>query len=199
MAVKLITAAESRPVTVAEAKAHLRVDFSEDDTLIDACIRAATDEAEKFTGRALMGQVFDLYLDEFPDTNEIKIPNPPLIEVIGLFYRDNAGDEAEWAAANYAVDSASEPARIVPAYGHSWPTPREIVNAVRVRFRAGFVNEDVSPVTGEVPYAIKAAILLIIGTLYAHRETVVIGMGANLLPWSAEQLLRRYRVHTAIG
>lgn len=197
MALKLVTAPATYPVSLVEAKAHLRVDFDDDDTIIEIYRKAATEAAEKFTGRAFIDQTWDYYLDVFP-TSEINIPLPPLIEIIGVFYRDSNGDEQQLAVTGYEVDSATELARVALAYAASWPTARTIANAVRVRFRAGYETDN-SPQTENVPFAIKAAILLTIGTLYANRETVVIGQTATMLPWAAEQLLRPYRVHTAIA
>jgi len=69
-----------------------------------------------------------------------------------------------------------------------------------MRYRAGYVADaEASPLVAAVPDDIKAAILLSVGTLYAQRETIVIGQAVSALPWSAEQMLRPYRIHTAIG
>lgn len=199
MALKLITASSNYPVSLEEAKAHLNVDFNDDDELIDIYRKAATEEAERFTGQALIDQTWDMILDAFP-VGAISIPKPPLIELVGLFYRDSAGVEQEFAGAGYILDQGSdrEKARLTLAYGGTWPTPQAVANAVRLRFRTGYVDEDVSPVSGAVPYAIKAAILLGIGELYANRETVVIGQTVAMIP-TAERLLRYYRVETAFA
>lgn len=199
MALRLITAAQTYPVSLSEAKAQCRVPFDDEDDLLEIYIKAATAEAENFTGRALIDQTWDLYLDAFPDDDgRIDIPKPPLIEVSGLFYQGTAGVETELATTGYVVDTASELARIVPAYAGSWPTPVEIANAVRVRFRAGYLT-DTSPQEANVPFEIKAAILLTIGTLYAHRETVIVGTNVMMMPWAAKELLRPLRVHRALA
>lgn len=198
MAVKLIAASANYPVTLAEAKAHLSVDFDDHDALIEIYRKAATEDIENFTGRVLVDQTWDYYLDEFPD-GEIRLPKPPLLEVMGVFYLDAAGTEQTFATSGYRVDVASELARLSLAYAGSWPTPQAVSNAVRVRFRSGYVDEDQSPAAGSVPFALKAAILLTTGTLYANRETVVIGQTVTMMPWSAQQLARPYRVHTAMA
>lgn len=199
MALKLITPPTTYPVSLAEAKAHLRVDHSDEDAMIEIYRKAATEDAENFTGRAFYDQVWDLYLDEFPASGPIAIPRSPLIEVVGVFTRDSAGGEQEWAAASYLVDGITELGRISLPDAGVWPTIEEISNAVRIRFRAGYVDQDVSPESGSVPYSIKAAILLMMASLYQHRETVVIGQTVVVMPLSAERLLRPYRVHTAIA
>lgn len=199
MGLKLVTPPASYPVTVSDLKDHLRVDFTDDDDLIEAILQAAIAAAEEYTGRSFIDQTWDYYLDAFPDEGkDIELPNPPLIEVTGLYYRDTAGDEQEYSASNYLVDETGQKARIALAYGQSWPTIQERINAIRVRFRAGYLKPD-SPDAAYVPFDIKAAIKLIAGTLYEHRESVVIGQIATVVPMSAEFLLKRHRVHTAMG
>lgn len=197
MALKLISAADNYPVTLAEAKEHCRVNFDDDDAKITIYLAAATAHAEAFTGRALVDQTWELTFDAFP-TNELQIPMPPLIEVISVIYDDAAGDAQTLADSAYFVDDQSEPAWLVPP-DETWPTPFEGINAVRIRYRAGYVDNDASPPSGTVPYDIKAAILLYVGTLYANREHVVIGQTATTMPWACEQLLRPHRVHLGMA
>jgi len=70
MAVKLITPPAAEPMTVLEAKAHLRVDFPDDDDYIAALITAARDYAEGFTRRAFLTQSWLLALDHFPGAHD---------------------------------------------------------------------------------------------------------------------------------
>lgn len=192
MAFQLVTPPASEPITLEEAKKHLRVDFSDDDALIELFLSAARQNAESYMGRALISQVWDLYLDDFPrDGSPIKLMPAPVIEVQGVFYGD-ASPEAEMDAAGYRLDPATEPARLALVSGGSWPALTPFTNAVRLRFRAGYPD-------GQVPADIKAGILLNLGSLYANRESVVIGTTAAQLPWAAEQLLRRHRIHTAMA
>ena len=200
MGLKLVTAASEYPVSRAQAKAHLREDSDDYNDQIDAMIAAATDEAEGFQGRALIDQTWDLYLDAWPDSAwqgvrrvyEIRIPKPPLIEVGGVYYLDSAGVEQPLDPALYTVDTMNEPGRVVLKSG-SWPTLPDLANAVRVRFRAGYVDKSGSPAVGEVPKTTFAAILIIVGDLYANRESVVLGQTVAKVPYAAEALLRRHR------
>lgn len=199
MAYQLITGPSQEPITLEVAKAHLRVDFSDDDTLIAALLKASRQSAERFMGRALISQVWDLYLDCFPsDGSAIKLMPAPVIDVEGVFYGDDT-PEAEMDAGGYILDRASAPARLCLASGGSWPSITPFANAVRIRFRAGYVDDEVSPESGEVPEDIKVAILLNLASLYVNRESVVIGQTAVQLPWGAEQLLLQHRIHTGMG
>lgn len=198
MALQIVNAPETYPVTLAEAKKHVRAeDFTDDDTLLTLYIQAATEYAESFTGRALIAQTWNLFLDVFPAAL-IEIPLPPLIEVIGVFYLDADDVEREFAAENYVVDDASEPARITLASGAAWPSISTDKNSIRIQFRAGYLDNS-SPQVANVPADIKAAILLHVGSLYAMREEVVVGQTVAQLPWGAEALLRRKRKHLGMA
>lgn len=183
------------PVSLVEAKAHLRVTFSDDDNVITAFIAAARMNVEGWLGRALVDQTWDLYLDSFPtDTFKgIQIPLPPLLEVISVKYDDGGGVEQTVSPTAYYVDKASQPGWIVPVgVGASWPTPIDAINSVRIRFRAGYITNNSPP--EQIPFDIKAGMLLTVGSMYEHRESQVVGTIANKLPFGVEQLLRRHRV-----
>lgn len=201
MALKLVTARQSDAVTLTEAKAHLQVTHDSDDVLIGFFIKAATDHVDGpkgVIGRALIDQTWDYFADAFP-VDRIEIPLPPLIEVLGVYYRDAAGSEQLVAADRYGVDTASEPGRLRLTANGTWPTARREANAVRVRFRAGYLDSGSSPPAAAVPFSIKAAILLHIGDLYGNRETQVVGDTAVQLPWAARELLRPYRVDLGLA
>jgi len=200
MALKLITPA-APVLTLEEVKMHLRVIDDDEDALITSLELAATRFAETFTGRAFSLQTWDLVLDAFPSDNEleIKIPLPPLIDVVHIAYDNTGGDEAFVPSGSYFVDNVSQPGWIVPqGYSPSWPDTVDAINSVRVRFRAGYLSTD-SPPAAAIPDDIKAAIKLTIGALYENREQTVVGTIANRLPWGAEQILRQYRVQLGMA
>lgn len=186
------------PVTLTEAKAQLGVTHSNDDTLITSLITAARQACEAEMNRALIYSQWELRLDCFPD--EIIVPRPPLYSVSSVQYVDADGATQTLAASSYQVDTRSEPGRIKPAYGAAWPVTREgIYNAVTVTFWAGYAPVEVGSPTdfsGNVPRAIKQAVLLTVGDLYANRESVVVGPGslAVNVPRSAKWLLWQHRV-----
>jgi uncharacterized phiE125 gp8 family phage protein len=185
MALKLITAPAEEPVTLAEAKLHLRVDHTADDALITALIAAAREFAEHQTERAFVTQTWELALDAFP-ADVFKLPRAPLASVTSIKYDDAAGAEQTLSAAAYYVDTHSVPGEIVPAYGTSWPDALAAANAVRVRYVAGYGG------AAAVPAGIKQWMLVRIGSLYQRREEVAAG-GVQPLPW-VDRLLDPYRV-----
>lgn len=200
MGLRQITEPTEWPITLAEGKAHLRVDYTDDDDMIEELIKSATDYCDGptgFLGRALIEQTWELVLDAFPDDDEeIKIPMPPLIEVESVKYDDAAGDEQTMSTADYTVDNVSEPGWVLPV--GSWPSTFDGVNAVRIRFRCGYLDSS-SPPVENVPGSIKAAIKLILGNLYANRETIILGQTVYEIPLTAERLLRKHRIHLSMA
>ncbi len=194
---KLITEPTIEPITLIEARAHLRLDISgsppshPDDMLISSLIKAVRQHIDGqygWLGRAILPQTWELYLDEFPD-NEIRIPLPPLISIDSVKYDDPNGNEQTVSPANYVVDNVSQPAWILPISTFSWPDTMDTVNAVRIRFQAGYTD------VASVPESIKAAMKLMIGHFYENRENVIVGASSAIeLPQAAEALLKPYLI-----
>jgi len=186
MGLKLVTAPAEEPVSLALAKAHLRVTASEEDALIQSLIIAARDQAETFTRRRFITQTWDLVLDCFPWWR-LELPNAPLQSVSSITYIDTAGGSQTLDAAKYLVDAKTDPGRLEPAYGEVWPTTRLQMNAVTVRFVCGY------GLAAAVPQPIKHAMLLLIGHLYQNREAIVVGELPQELPLGVQSLLAPYR------
>lgn len=128
----------AEPVSTAQAKLHLKVDASDDDALIAALVTAARDYWEGAQGRALVLQTCDLVLDQWPLGGEIRLPRAPLRSVVSVTYIDSDGNSNTMAAADYVVDTASEPGRVVLGYSKSWPSETlRPGGAITVRYRAG--------------------------------------------------------------
>jgi uncharacterized phiE125 gp8 family phage protein len=188
------------PISLEEAKLHLHVTHSDEDSLIAIYIRAARDWVEGpsgFLGRALVTQTWRLSLDSFP-TAEIKIPLPPLQSVVGVFYDDPNGVEQTISPDDYYVDNQSEPGWVLPVV--SWPTPLAAINSVRIDYVAGYAATADSPpsLTGKIPFNIKAAMLLIIGHLHENRAQNIVGLPVDELPMGVDYLLRQYKIHLSM-
>ncbi|MFD1304212.1 head-tail connector protein, partial [Methylobacterium marchantiae] len=157
MALKLITAPTAEPITLDEAKAHLRVEGTDDDAYITSLIAAARQSVESLTGRALMSQAWELALDEFPRScaadyrslgryqAAIDIPMPPLVSIESIKYVDTAGVQQTLDDSARQVDDYNAPARVVPAYGTTWPAARCQPNAVLIRFACGYASAAAVP------------------------------------------------------
>jgi len=205
MALTLIMPPAVEPLTLAEAKSHLRVDTTDDDDLIAALLTASRSFCEEWTGRAFVTQTWELTLDEFSsdlNADEIEIPRPPLQSVTSVKYDDSNGLEQTLATDQYDVDTASQPGWVVPITS-GWPSVVwDGINAVRIRYVAGYAPSEDSPAnsTDNIPGAIKAAIRLYLGQLYDQREDIVVGTIVNKVPsGSVQSLLRNFRVRLGMA
>lgn len=187
MSLVLVTPPALDPVSLAEAKAHARISSTDEDGLIAGYILAARQWAETFTQRKLVTQTWDWSLDQFPAC--LEPPIGPVQSVASVKYIDTAGAQQTLAPSEYQVDASSHVARIVPAYGKSWPSTRLQLNAVTVRLAVGYGSGP-----GDMPEPVRQAILLLIGHFYENRETVTAGTTVSELPLGARALLIPHRV-----
>jgi uncharacterized phiE125 gp8 family phage protein len=167
MTTRIITQPSIEPVTLAEAKLHLKEDLVsvDNDARISALISAARQAVEHSMGRAIMLQTLETTLDEFPDA--IQLDWPPIIDITSVEYTASDGIATALSSVSYTLDNANEPGWLVPAYGYSWPATQCSINAVRVRYRAGYSTSGVAATAqAAVPTGIKYAILLEVGTRY---------------------------------
>ena len=187
MGLALLAAPAAPVVSLEEAQLQVRADSAIESGLLLSLVEAATAQAEAFCRRRFVTQRWRATLDAFP-ARALTVPFPPLVTVESVKYVDGNGALQTLATPEYVVRSAETPGEIVPAYGKSWPAVRGEPDAVRVEFTCGYGAPDA------VPAPIKRAVLLVVGTLYAVRETVVTGTIATAMPHSAEWLLGPYRV-----
>jgi uncharacterized phiE125 gp8 family phage protein len=178
----------AEPVSLAEAKAHLRVNWSDDDALITAYAKAARSGVEAYLKAACLATTYQLKLDRFPAT--IELPVGPVLTADGfsIKYLDDAGDEQTLAAGKYKV-SLGERAIVRPSYGNTWPSTRAELDAVTVEFVAGWPEAN-------LPAVIKAAVLLWLGDLYSNRENTLLGTAAIKMPTGIEALLLPHVIHS---
>lgn len=186
---RLKTAPTLTPVSVAEAKTHLRIDssFTADDTYIETLINVATSAAENYTNLALMEQSWFLDIDAFPDYFNLLKGTLRTLTVNSITYSDENNASQTLASSNYFGDGSIKPARIYFAPDATIPSTYDKPNAVTVDFTLGF------SAASQVPAPIKQAILLMVGTYYETRQTVS-DRTYKEIPQSAEFLLMPYRV-----
>lgn len=206
MSLTLVTAPSGNVLTMSQVYDHLRVDLvgspaePADATYITALRDAAEaylDGDEGILGRALLTQTWDLKLDAFPGdryfrwdhagrtfSDEIQIPLPPLQSVTSISYVDTNGATQTLASSVYqVVTNGKWPARIVAAYGQTFPEARDQPNAVTVRFVAGYGT------ASDVPAQVHHALRLLISQWYENREPVVVGKTAASLPMAFDALI----------
>ena len=181
---KIITPPAVEPITLEEAKLHLRVDFDDDDALISRLIKTARESAESETSRTMVATTFELALDAWPGCPSgavgpwpiIKILNPPLLAVESITHLDHAGETQTLDPSTYIVFEG-DPALITTAFRQTWPSVPRHPGAIKVRYTAGYGTDP-----SDVPDCVKTWMLLTIGSLYENREAVVAGVSVAPLP-----------------
>lgn len=180
MSLQLLTPPETEPVSVAEAKAHLKVDTSDEDALIETLITAARARAEWHTGRAFITQHWRYYVDVWPVGGVAELSLPPLISVEDVTVTDASGARTVLDPSAYRVDAASVPGRVIFA---SRPRSLRSRDCLEITFTAGYGD------ASAVPAAVKQAILAIVADLHTHR-----GDDDALVGRAGQALLAPYRV-----
>ena len=172
------------PLTLAEAKAHLRVTHDDDDTYISTLINSARSTVEQFCGLALMQQGWSVFYDIWPEQGVLKLPLAPIMAIADLLIYGEDDVAAPIDHAHYFLDVVSKPSRLVLRNGRSLPLPGRRANGIELKLIAGFGAS-----ADAVPNQIKQALLIIIADWYAARGDV----DAGALPLSARSLLAPYR------
>jgi len=194
---KLKTAPSVEPVSLIEAKLNLRLAVTSDDALaytyeddlLTRLITASREYVEHYTDKCLITQVWELYLDTWPDSNVIKLPKSPLQSVTTIAYTDSDGNTTNFT--DFYTDTASEIGRIILNDTASWPsaTLRE-VNGIKITYSVGF-----GATSSSVPSAAKTAMHLIIGGMYHNREHVVVGVTSGVLQLGVNSMLDTLRLY----
>jgi len=204
-AVSVATKAALPPVTSAEMKSHLRVDFADDDTDVAAAVLAATAFIERQTGVALVTQTWRYGLDSFTGKthnqsrsgasrlfgyvyqygtcdNIIELPGWPIQSVTSVNYYDGDGTAQTVDANEYRVDLNREPVRIF--HDTNWPTSESRSGAVWVDYVVGVAVADVAP-------DLLAGVKLMAAHLFENREAV--GEKMDALPLGIDFIIESNR------
>lgn len=179
MKTRIITAAAAYPVTLAEAREWCRVDSDDtsQDATLNMLIAAATRRAEDITGRAFVERTMEAAMDHFKH-HEIYLPWAPLIGIDSITYIDQNGNTQTLASSTYEVDTIEEPGEVRPVYGSVWPVVGYAFNAVRIRYRAGYVApgspQDLTD-NNYLPAELRVWMQSRLATLFKTREQFVEG------------------------
>lgn len=185
--VQVVTAPASAVISAPNMKSRIRVDYTDDDTLIASLINGAIARIDgpEGVGIAMMEQTWRVTYDSFPAV--ITLPGWPVKSVTTVKYLDTDGAEQTLSTSAYTVGVKREPARIVPAFGTAWPSTRDIIEAVWVDYVVGESD------AANVPDDLLDAVSLLTGHLYENREAVTVGVTASELPMAVDSILNRYR------
>jgi uncharacterized phiE125 gp8 family phage protein len=177
----------AEPVTVADAKAHMRIDTDAEDVLIGSLLLTSRLHIETALSLALITQSWTLILDRWPKGGEIDLPLAPLRSVDDVRVKDARGNAAVVPEQNYLVDLASRPPRLV------WnncvpPLPGLAANGIEIDLTAGFGDT-----ADSVPAPLKHAILMLTAHWYEHRDPQEIGTAGARIPDAVGDLINPFR------
>lgn len=175
------------PVSVAEAKAHLRIDGSAEDVLLASLVLTSRLHVEAALSLALITQSWRLVLDRWPRRGKAELALGPVQSITSIKVKDAAGVLQTLPATNYLVDIASRPARVVLKDG-ARIDPGIAAGGIEVDFVAGF-GADAS----SVPAPLRHAILMLTAHWYEHRDPVEIGSSAARIPDAVSDLIQPFR------
>lgn len=182
---RVTTAATTEPLSLAEAREHLRVDHFDDDGVISGCILAARQHIENVTGLVLSTSTWTMTLDGAPADGWVLLLREPVQSVSAVRYYNTAGVLTTWSGTEWESDLNSSPPRIRPRETYSWPSVKDVLSAVQVEFVAGYGGPD------SVPQPVMHAMRLLVGHFYENREAA---SGAlSPLPFAVDALLAPYK------
>ncbi len=180
----LISGPATEPVTLAEARAHLRVDTADEDTLISSLITAARIHIELACSKVLITQSWKLYFDRWPSKSVIEIPLAPLQGVSAISIYDADDNSESIASSRWYADTVSVPGRLVRRFGSVWPDPARAANGIEITLSAGYGDT-----ASDVPQTLRQAILLLVAHWFETREPVVLGAAAISVPLAVDALI----------
>jgi len=205
MKYSLVTAPSIEPITLTEAKAHLRVETTADDTLITSLILQARQMAETYTGITFIDTTWNVFIDDWPviyneawwtgirelpidydnKNSFIEIPLSPLRSVTHIKTYDNADASTTIASTEYQVSSYAgvtpKKGRITLRDGATWPTFERNADGIEIQFVSGY-----GTATTDIPETIRQALLIDIAFRYENR-------GDGLLSENAKTLLNQFK------
>jgi len=160
--------------------------------MLSNLITSAREYCEHYTDKAMITQVWEYYLDEWPSDGIIKLPKSPLQSVGSVAYTDSDGTTTTFTS--YYTDTASEVGRIILNDSASWPSAvlREI-NPIKITYTVGY-----GATAASVPSAVKTAMHLIIGSNYNNREGVIVGSISSTLPLGVDAMLDTIRLYEGV-
>lgn len=179
------------PVTITDAKAHLRVDTDDDNNYIMGLVAAARGWVEEYLDRSLVHTQWTMRLDGFPlnGLDNIELPRPPMatasgVTAVAITYTTETGAVVVFPSNEYRVDRNSTPGTISPLYEQAWPVHRRDENSVMITWWGGYGEDGRS-----VPTQIRHAILMLVAHWYDRRESVLTGSISKEIEFGVNSLL----------
>jgi len=187
MSITQTVAPSVEPVVTADQKTWMRVDGTDEDTLIGSLAAAARAYVEMATSRQCITATWVLKLKNFP-AGDIVLPIFPLQSITSIKYYDSNDTQQTWSSSLYDVDTAMEPGRVRPVSGEDYPSDvRGYTDDIEITFVSG--DGDAA---SDVPDGVLAAIKILAANWFENREANT-PIGLTPVPMSLESLIWQYR------
>jgi uncharacterized phiE125 gp8 family phage protein len=175
-------------VTLAEAKAHLRVEHDDDDAVISALIAGARTHIEAQTRRALITQTWRLSYDLWPPDGRFAAVPAPVSEVVAARVYGESGTPQAIDVQAFTLDRAAAPS-IIAFAPWSLPGPGRLVAGVELDIETGY-----GEAADDVPQPLRHAIKILVAHWYENRGLIAAGHAVAVLPASVAAIIAPYRV-----
>jgi uncharacterized phiE125 gp8 family phage protein len=168
--VEQVAAPSVEPVNLAEVKKFLRIEHSDEDTLLNSFIAAARRAAEEYMSRSLMLQQWKLSYDGYPPQT-VCLPYGPVNSVVSVNIVQVDDSSAVLAPESYYLTPARDMVvfEVIPC-GHR----------VEITYEAG------AALQSDIPPSIQQGLISHVAALYEYRERAV-------MPESTKALYAPYR------
>jgi uncharacterized phiE125 gp8 family phage protein len=170
------------PLTLEDAKQHLRVDSDDEDELIEAYILAAVDHVEQFTGLVLTRRLVTETLSCFGE----RLRSWPVSSIVSVGYVDALAADQDYDLTGLRANLAMRPVRLVT--NTRWPAVYGYNAPITVVVDAGYDSPE------QVPGSVMQALKLLVGHWFRSREAVTVGVVATEVPMAVDSLLRPFRM-----
>jgi uncharacterized phiE125 gp8 family phage protein len=194
MSLILITPPAAAPISIQEVRAQCRVDSVDEDALLMAYVRSATDAVEQMSGLRLIDQTWEYTVDAFPERcGWIRLPLAPLLALTSIVYLDAQGAAQTLPVTTYLLGGlgSTTPARIILAPNQQWPSTWHGLGSVMIRFRAGWIDWN------GIPESLRQAVLLLACHWFENRSTSAAGPDygpVSYIPFGVRELIDPYRI-----
>jgi uncharacterized phiE125 gp8 family phage protein len=170
--VKQITPSTLEIVTLTEAKAHLKVTGSDEDTLIRSYLNAAVQRCENYRQSVIMSSEWEVYLRSW--SANVNLQKYPVTAINSVKYFDTDNTEQTVTASNYRLLDFKVPARLEFDNTYSFPDTYDREYPIVINYQAGFTY------AASGNYAlIKEAVFMELGTMNEIRQNNVLGVGLS--------------------
>jgi uncharacterized phiE125 gp8 family phage protein len=184
----LVTPPAAEPLTLAEAKAWLRVEHDDDDAVIGVLITSARSLVEQETRRALITQGWRIVRDAWPAGGRIEVAPAPVRQVLAARVYDAAGIGQAIDATLFTLATGGAPGMLGFLPG-SLPAPGRAIAGIEIDIEVGY-GADASA----IPEPLRQAIRLLVAHAYENRGAETAGNAR--MPPTAAALIAPYRVLT---